>query len=163
MVSWMKRMPRLVRSSFTRVVDHLAQQEDPFAGILLQGLVADLDGILHPVAEAEMPGEDEAHRTQVKQGGREVLLLGVLRLAESLQAPDEVAAVVGGDGEAAQAGGLSEDGGCGKRDPLGRPDCGHARTTRRILNAKGTGPVPEGSLSLPHIATSSSSQHLPIF
>ena len=82
-----------------RVVDHLAQQEDPFAGVLLDGLVADLDGVLHAVAEAEVPGEHEPHCTQVQQGGREVLLLRILCLAEGLQAADELAAVVGWDGE----------------------------------------------------------------
>ena len=85
------------------VVDHLAEQEDPLAGVLLQRLVTDLDGVLHPVAKAEVSSEDESYSSQVEHGRREVFFLRILRLAEGFQSTDEVAAIVGGDLEGAQS------------------------------------------------------------
>ena len=51
------------------VMDHFAQQEYPLSGILLNGPERDLYGILHAVAEPEMPGQIELYRTGIDEGG----------------------------------------------------------------------------------------------
>jgi hypothetical protein len=59
-------------------VDHLAQEIHAFAGIFFQGAVADLDGIFHTVAKAEVAGDIENHRAEVEYGRGEILLAQIL-------------------------------------------------------------------------------------
>ena len=64
-----------------RVVDHLAQQVNPLAGVLCDGLVADLDRVLHPEAEPKVARQLDPHRPEVQHAWREVLFAGIQRFA----------------------------------------------------------------------------------
>ena len=56
-----------------RIMDHFAQQENPFPGIFLHGTESDINGVFHPVAKAKMPGQADLYRAKVQQGGAEIL------------------------------------------------------------------------------------------
>ena len=44
-----------------RVVNHLTEQENPLARVLIHRLVADLNGIFHPKTEPKMTRQTDAH------------------------------------------------------------------------------------------------------
>jgi hypothetical protein len=54
-----------------RVVDNLADEEDPTLGKLLARLVRVFDGAFHPVAEPELTGEPDR---DIANGEREITL-----------------------------------------------------------------------------------------
>jgi hypothetical protein len=49
-----------------RVVDHLAEQENPAVRLLGNRPVRHFDGMLHAVAESEVAGQNEADRSEVQ-------------------------------------------------------------------------------------------------
>jgi hypothetical protein len=55
-------------------VDHLAEQKYPFAGVLLQCAVADLNGVFYTIAESKMTGDIKAYRAEVNKNRGEILL-----------------------------------------------------------------------------------------
>ena len=79
------------------VVDHFAEQEDPFAGILFNGTESDVDRILHTVTKTEMAGQVDLHGTEIEQGGTEILLHPVLLFAAALYRTDQRTAVYDGN------------------------------------------------------------------
>ena len=72
-----------------RVVDHLAQEPQPLAGVFRYSLVGDLNGVFHPKAESEMAGKDEAHRSEIQHRRRQIPLPRVRHLAQGLDLPDD--------------------------------------------------------------------------
>ena len=72
-----------------RIVDHLAQQPQAFAGVLRHRFVGDLDGILHAKAESEMAGKNEADGPEVQDAGPEVPFPGIPQFPESLDLADD--------------------------------------------------------------------------
>lgn len=90
-----------------RVVDHFAEQEDPFPGIFFHGSESDLNGILHPVTKTEMPCQEDLQGAKVKQGGCEIparwrgrIFHLIQFLSFFLYGTDQGAAVDDGDVEA---------------------------------------------------------------
>ena len=83
------------------VVNHLTEQENPLARVLIHGLVADLDGVFHPKTEPKMTRQTDAHCTKVQLGRREVLFPGIQGFAFGLHPGNDGAAVKIGDVEAA--------------------------------------------------------------
>ena len=63
------------------VVDHFAEEEDPFVAVLGQRPIGDLDRVFHAETEAEVPGQNEAHRPEVEHRRQMILLARVLELA----------------------------------------------------------------------------------
>ena len=66
-----KRTPRAMQVRVdVRVVDHLREEEDPagrrLVGVLVEGAVGDLDGVLDAEAEAEVAREVHAQRPEVQ-------------------------------------------------------------------------------------------------
>ena len=45
--------------------------------VFFQGAVADLDGVLHAIAESKMAGDIELNRSKVQHGGGKILLAQV--------------------------------------------------------------------------------------
>jgi len=72
-----------------RVVDHLAEEPQPFAGVFRHGLVGDLDGVFHPEAESEMAGKNETHCSEIQHRRRQIPLPRVRHLAQGLDLPDD--------------------------------------------------------------------------
>ena len=71
------------------IVDHFAQQEYPSAGMLFYGPESDLDRVLHSVTEAEMTRQRDLQRSEIQEGGREVLFQPVFLAAFLLDGGDE--------------------------------------------------------------------------
>src|SRR5690606_14020573 len=61
-----------------RIVNHLAQQEDPLSFIFVDGSVGLFNGMFDAVAEPEMPGYLEPQAFQLKYGRCEILAIPVL-------------------------------------------------------------------------------------
>lgn len=55
------------------VVDHLAQEEDPFIRIFFQCPITYFYRVFHAIAKTEMAGEVKFHRAEVQFGGSKVL------------------------------------------------------------------------------------------
>lgn len=66
------------------VMDHLAEKKHPLRRIFLQGLIADLYGVFHAVAETEMAGEVNDDRPEIQPGGCKILLSQILKPADLL-------------------------------------------------------------------------------
>ena len=51
------------------VVYHLAQKENPFTAVFLQGTVADFDCVFNAVTKSKMAGEIKDDGTEIDNGG----------------------------------------------------------------------------------------------
>ncbi len=83
-----------------RVMDHFAEQVDPFAGVFLHRAEGDLDRVLHAIAKPEMPGEEDLQGAHVEPGGTEIFFHPVRLFPFFLDRGDQGAAVNDGDVEA---------------------------------------------------------------
>jgi len=81
------------------VVDHLAEQENAGPRVFFDCPESNLDGILHPIAKPEVPGEVYLQIPQVQMCRAEILLQLVLFLTLLLDGADQRAAVNNGDFE----------------------------------------------------------------
>lgn len=81
------------------VVDHLAEQEYPVSRIVIKGPVADFDGVLHPIAESEVPGQVEDDRAEIKPRRAEVLLSRIEHPSDLLDSSGNGRPVIDGNVE----------------------------------------------------------------
>lgn len=80
---------------YLRVMDHFTQQENAFAGILFNGSESNFNSVLHPIAEAKMPGKVDMERTEVEKGGGKVFFQLILLFPAVLDITDQATPVAG--------------------------------------------------------------------
>src|SRR5260221_2616507 len=76
------------------VVDHLAKEVNILPLILFQCLIADLNGILHAIAKAEMPGQNKLDGAKVEYRRRKILFSQVYYSSRFLDLAGEGRTVV---------------------------------------------------------------------